>query len=614
MKEFLVSTSILAILASMLVPLPPAIIDFLLAGNLLLALVLIFSSLYIEDPLKLSSLPTILLLATLYRLALNISTTRAILGQGNAGHLVDAFGSFVVQGNLVVGLIVFIVITLVQFIVIAKGAERVAEVSARFSLDALPGKQMSIDAEVRSGLLDSESARRKREELQTESRFYGALDGAMKFVKGDAIAGICIAAINIVGGLVVGVAYFDLSLGESVRKFTLLTVGDGLMSQIPALLNALAAGMVVTRVIRVGGRSLAADLLDQLGQVNRVKVIVAIFFALAACVPAVPGFPFITLAALLLVSAAFGGLKKEEEVVAVFTPKAPPLIGIELGPEIVKRIPNVKDYSKQLERFREGVFARYGVVLPTPHSSVASDLGAGLRIKLRGVAVLEQSSEASDCGITPIVKGLEEIARLYLDELVDDVLTRQMLDYYDQSYPELIANVVPAIVTVTQLSLILKCLLREGVPITTFDQILQALAEAAPTARGERALLEEARVGLRRVISSRFCGTDRALECVSIDPLLDLALTKAERDQAVIDPEAIAYLVTEIQKLPPGSWSIVVSKCARKLLRESLVGHGIKAVVLAHEEIVDGLEQRWIHHIALEADGMSNNLVEELAA
>ncbi|MCB0320100.1 MAG: FHIPEP family type III secretion protein, partial [Bdellovibrionales bacterium] len=204
MKELILPVGLIAIIACMLLPLPSFVVDSLLVMNLLFAILLVVSSLYLTNPIRLSSLPTIILLATLYRLALNISTTRKILGSGDAGEMIDLFGQLLMQGEIVVGLVIFLVISLVQFIVIAKGAERVAEVSARFTLDALPGKQMAIDADVRSGLIDLDTAKRKREDLQVESRFYGALDGAMKFVKGDAIAGLVITAVNIVGGFGVG--------------------------------------------------------------------------------------------------------------------------------------------------------------------------------------------------------------------------------------------------------------------------------------------------------------------------------------------------------------------------------------------------------------------------
>ena len=217
MKNLILPLSVLAMFASMLLPLPSGLLDILLVANLILSLLLLISALYITKPLKLSALPTLLLLATLFRLSLNVSTTRMILGSSGISKTIEAFGKVVIQGNLVVGVVVFLVITLVQFIVIAKGSERVAEVSARFTLDAMPGKQMSIDADVRAGLIDFKTAKEKREELQTESRFYGALDGAMKFVKGDAIAGLVITTINIIGGFAVGIFINNMDIQAEIQ-------------------------------------------------------------------------------------------------------------------------------------------------------------------------------------------------------------------------------------------------------------------------------------------------------------------------------------------------------------------------------------------------------------
>ncbi|NDC37695.1 MAG: EscV/YscV/HrcV family type III secretion system export apparatus protein, partial [Proteobacteria bacterium] len=334
-KELIVPLAVLGVLASMLLPVPPGVMDFLLVGNLILALVLFLSTLYISDTLKLSALPSMLLLATLYRLALNIATTRNILSSGDGGRVVEAFGTVVIQGNLVVGVVVFLIITLVQFIVIAKGSERVAEVSARFTLDALPGKQMSIDADVRAGLLDMSAARVKRQDLQTESRFYGALDGAMKFVKGDAIAGIVITAINIVGGLAIGILSEGLVIQQALSKYTLLTVGDGLVAQVPALLNSLAAGIIVTRVARGDDASLAGELLAQIGQVRRVKVLSAGLCVLLACIPGMPALPFLALGIVLVASAWLTPSETPAKALPqehLFTPRPPPLLRVEVDP------------------------------------------------------------------------------------------------------------------------------------------------------------------------------------------------------------------------------------------------------------------------------------------
>ena len=245
--DALLAAAMVLMVGMMIVPLPTAVLDVLISSNIALTVLMLLVSLYVADALSFAAFPTVLLITTLYRLALNVSSTRLILLQADAGEVIRAFGNFVVQGNYIVGAVVFLILTLIQFIVIAKGSERVAEVGARFTLDAMPGKQMSIDAELRTGALSQAQARQKRMLLQRESQFYGAMDGAMKFVKGDAIASIIITVINIIGGLVIGTTMHEMSLAESVQLYGVLTIGDGLVSQIPALVISTAAGLSWSR-------------------------------------------------------------------------------------------------------------------------------------------------------------------------------------------------------------------------------------------------------------------------------------------------------------------------------------------------------------------------------
>jgi type III secretion protein V len=294
---------VVLVVGMMIVPLPTPLLDVLLAGNISIAVLLLLVAMYVPDALSFTAFPTLLLVTTLFRLALNVSSTRLILLQADAGEVIRAFGNFVVQGNYVVGAVVFLILTLIQFIVIAKGSERVAEVGARFTLDAMPGKQMAIDAELRTGAIGQEEARRRRRMLQRESQFYGAMDGAMKFVKGDAIAGIVITVINVVGGLAIGVGMRDLSAVESLRVYGLLTIGDGLVSQIPSLLISTAAGLVVTRVASEDEESsLGADVGSQIFGNPRALAIGAGFLGLLAITPGLPALPFLVLAA------TFGGI------------------------------------------------------------------------------------------------------------------------------------------------------------------------------------------------------------------------------------------------------------------------------------------------------------------
>jgi type III secretion protein V len=283
----------------MIVPLPTFLLDIFLTVNITVAVTILMVSIYISSPVQIASYPTLLLLTTLYRLSLDISATRLILLKADAGEVIRAFGMFVVSGNFVVGAVIFLIITLVQFIVITKGAERVAEVSARFTLDAMPGKQMSIDADLRAGIIDFQQARARREKLARESQFYGAMDGAMKFVKGDAIASIVITLINIVGGLIIGVAMNGMSVMDAVQTYSILTIGNGLVSQIPALLISISAGMVVTRVASENkDANLAKDVAGQiLGQPKAIAVTAGLL-TIMAIIPGLPKIPFFILAAI----------------------------------------------------------------------------------------------------------------------------------------------------------------------------------------------------------------------------------------------------------------------------------------------------------------------------
>ena len=279
---------IVAIVAMMVLPLPAWLIDLLVAANIASGLLLLLLGVYIASPLEFSVFPSVLLMTTLFRLSLSIATTRMILLHGHAGHIIDTFGKVVAGGNLVVGLVVFLIITVVQFIVIAKGAERVAEVAARFSLDAMPGKQLSIDSDLRSGLIDKDEAKRKRRNLETESKLHGSLDGAMKFVKGDAIAGIVIIVINLLGGLAIGVMMQDLDVGSAMTKYSILTIGEGMVAQIPALLGAMAAGLIVTRTADEDDKHLGDSIRKQITAKPRVLLVAGGICVLMAFVP---GFP-----------------------------------------------------------------------------------------------------------------------------------------------------------------------------------------------------------------------------------------------------------------------------------------------------------------------------------
>ena len=306
MQRFLASLSkrndvvlaflLICIVFMMILPLPTVLVDVLIAINLCLSAILLMVAIYLSDVVKFSAFPSILLLTTLFRLALSITTTRLILLQADAGQIVETFGNFVVQGNLVVGAVIFLILTIVNFMVITKGAERVAEVSARFSLDAMPGKQMSIDSDMRAGMIEISEAKRRRSKLEKESQLYGAMDGAMKFVKGDAIAGLIIIFVNITGGIIVGTAQMGMTMGEALQVFAILTVGDGLVSQIPALFIAITAGFIVTRVASDDNENLGSDIARQLVDEPKALMIASAVLLGFAAVPGFPPVIFIILA------------------------------------------------------------------------------------------------------------------------------------------------------------------------------------------------------------------------------------------------------------------------------------------------------------------------------
>src|SRR5688572_26833679 len=296
--DLLGAAAVVLIISMLIIPIPPWLIDIFITLNIAAALSILVSTLYMKNALELSSFPSLLLITTMFRLAINVSVTRLILLEGDAGHLVEAFGKFVVGGNVVVGLVVFLILIVVQFVVVTNGAGRVAEVAARFTLDAMPGKQMAIDADLNAGQISDEEARIRREEISKEAEFYGAMDGASKFVKGDAIAAVVITVINLLGGIIVGVAQQGMSMGEAAQTFSLLTVGDGLAAQIPALLVSVATGIIVTR--SASEKDLGNDIAGQIAKNRKAPMVAGAVVMMFALIPGLPKIPFMLVGALFL--------------------------------------------------------------------------------------------------------------------------------------------------------------------------------------------------------------------------------------------------------------------------------------------------------------------------
>ena len=403
-QDVILAVFVVSVIFMLIIPLPTLLVDFLIASNISISVILLMVAVYLASPLDFAAFPSVLLITTLFRLALSISTTRLILLQADAGRIVETFGNFVVGGNLVVGLVIFLILTIVQFVVITKGAERVAEVSARFSLDALPGKQLSIDADMRSGAISLDDARRLRERIQRESRLYGSMDGAMKFVKGDAIATLIVVFVNLLGGLAIGTLQRGLPLAEAVSVYSILTIGDGLIAQIPALFISITAGIIVTRVADESDESanLGRDISAQVGKQPRALLIAACMLVVFAFVPGFPAPVFLVLAAALGIPAALAvrtargaGKRTQEEALApsevaepvesaagefsasrdeIFAPTVP--LMVELGADAAGLAGGGR-LREEINRARLAVYYRLGVSLPVIETRAGRALEGG---------------------------------------------------------------------------------------------------------------------------------------------------------------------------------------------------------------------------------------------
>jgi type III secretion protein V len=488
-REILLPLLTILVVAMIIFPIPAWMLDVLFAANFAFCIILLLSSLFISEPDRFTSLPSLLLLSTLFRLGLNISSTRLILSGVSVPDVIVAFGNFVVAGSTIVGLVVFSIISIIQFIVIAKGSERVAEVAARFTLDALPGKQMSIDADMRAGLLAMGEAREKRRELHRESKLYGALDGAMKFIKGDAIVGLCIIFVNILAGFIVGVTRDGLSLPDAVQQYTLLTIGDGLVSQIPAVLVSVAAGIVVTRVSENEGGMLSEEISTQLFREPNVLLISGIVLCLLGFVPGLPLLPFLGVS-ILPATYWIQGQKKshtqtKKKVDYQFTPRVLPSLVIKLSAEGALLLQKEEGIAGYIEAIRADIFDSSGVLLPEvcfdidPHQQYTS---AELLIhaQSKGTMVFDSTqSEGNEKDPWSRLVGqlLRSQINRYLSEFVSDAHTRNLLDLYEPYNLDLINVLIPGKMSVTFLTLTLRELVEQKVSIRDFLSILQSLSE-----------------------------------------------------------------------------------------------------------------------------------------
>ena len=583
---------VLVIMAMLVLPLPPLLLDFLFTFNIMCSLVVIMIAISTRKPLEFSSFPTVLLFATMLRLALNVASTRVILVHGHegahaAGKVVAAFGEFVIAGNYVVGFIIFAILMIINFIVVTKGAGRVSEVNARFTLDAMPGKQMSIDADLNAGVIDQETAKKRRAELAQESDFFGSMDGASKFVSGDAVAGLLILLINLIGGLIIGIAQHDLPIAEAGKIYTLLTIGDGLVAQIPSLLLSLATAIVVTRVTTT--ESITEQASHQLANPTALFISAAILVILGM-VPGMPHLMFITLS----VAAAGLGLMiiskevQEEQAVQAEKDAAPaegpkeldwddvdqvdligleigygliPLVNAETGGELMSRVKGVrKKLSAELGFLVQPVRIRddlnidpdsYNIVLKgVVRGKGEVKVGRELAInpgqvygQLEGIATREpafgleavwiepsQRDQARTLGYTvvdaatAISTHLNKVLRENAADLLSHDETQQLLDKLASKSPKIVEDLVPGKLSLGILTRTLQNLLQESVSIRDMRTIAEALTEASTRTQDPEQLTAIVRPKLGRMIMQNLIDGDNSLQVMTLEPTLEQLL------------------------------------------------------------------------------------------
>jgi flagellar biosynthesis protein FlhA len=633
LSQLAVPIGVVAIILMMVVPVPAGVLDFLIAINITGALLIVLVSMYVERPLDFSSFPSLLLVATLFRLALNISATRRVLGNGYAGAVINAFGHFVIGGSLIIGLVIFAILLVIQFVVITNGAGRVAEVGARFTLDAMPGKQMAIDADLNSGLIDEATARRRRIEVASEADFYGSMDGASKFVKGDAIAAIIITVINLVGGIAIGILQHHLSVSQALAKYSLLSVGDGLVSQIPALLLSVATGLIVTRA---GGSSdLGTVVAGQLSSQKRALQIAG-GAALALClVPGLPKLPFLLVGGGLVFLGQRMASAAKDEIAAVDAPavmagpapdSAEAILGdlgidpleLALSSDMISLVDGAgADLLDRVRALRRKLAMDFGVVMPPVRTRDNVDLPAATyAIRVNGVEVargmapsgtvlalgdglenlpgiagqepvfglpgkwiaLELRGQAELLGATVvdrtsvIITHLSEIVRTHASRLLGREEVSALTQSLKKTHPVVVEDLTPAILSLGEIQRVLHALLDEGVSIRDLVRIFEALSVAAKTGTEPDRLVEAARSALAPAITAAHT-VDGTLSVMTLDPRMQQSLL-----------ESIRPAETGVQLLPgPELVDGLVTDVARQY--QAVLERGLRPVLACAPQI-----------------------------
>jgi type III secretion protein V len=615
-SDLVLVAGIIAIVAMMILPLPALAIDTLVAVNITAGVILLLVAIYINSPVEFSVFPSVLLISTLFRLSLSIATTRMILLEGHAGHIIDTFGKVVAGGNLVVGLVVFLIITVVQFIVIAKGAERVAEVAARFSLDAMPGKQLSIDSDLRSGLIDKDEARRKRRMLELESKLHGSLDGAMKFVKGDAICGIVIIVINLLGGLTVGVLQQGMDLTSAVVKYSILTIGDGMVMQIPALFGAMAAGLIVTRTTdEVEDKHLGDSIRKQLSARPRVLLVAGGICVLMALVPGFPWMVFVCLAFALLFMGAMltptmrdwmgvhaqpvrkwaGKPKVRPTLVSTSISKTQPIVPLLLeihGAE--SRLLDPVELARGLDGVIQDFQQRLGLSLPriAIHFDPES---AEDRWQLLGFEVPFADGPMNDMSPDRFAHAVTQALRRNAAQFVGTQETSALLSRASDEYPDTVKEALRA-VPILRMAEIFRRLVEEEVPLRNTRDLLEAMADAGQREKDVFALTEFARMALKRYLSHRFAPSG-SLRALLLAPELEEQLRQSVRviggaQQLSIDPVQAKQVIDaiRIQSSQHHVYVLLTTVDVRRHIRKLIEPDLFDVNVLSYHELVSNLK------------------------
>ena len=586
-----VPLGIVLIVVMLVVPLPAMVLDLMIALNITGALLVLMVAMFIHKPLEFAAFPSVILVMTLFRLALNVSATRLVLLDGYAGKVIDTFGHFVVGGSLIVGLIVFAILLVIQFVVITNGAGRVAEVGARFTLDAMPGKQMAIDADLNSGLIDEEEARRRRAEVHAEADFHGAMDGASKFVKGDAIAAIVITLVNLLGGFAIGVAQYGMPFGDAINTYSLLSIGDGLVSQIPALLLSVATGLIVTR--SVADSDMGSDIVGQMFQ-RKMPLRVAGFGALALCViPGLPKLPFLAAGGLMLLAAsridesasttaagdAAGGASELASVpdspeALVNEIRVDPL-GLELSADLIDLVDTRTggDLLDRVKALRRKVAGELGIVIPPvrtrdnlelpPHTYAITLFGAevargeaprgtvlaigdflgslpgtpthepvfGLEAKWIP-AELRHQAEIGGATVVDrasvVTTHLAEVVHQHASRLLGREDVRLLTDVVKRTHPVVIEELTPALLPLGEVQRVLRSLLEERIPIRDLVRIFEALSERATISKDHDSLVEAARGSLEPALAAPYVA-EGVLHAISFEPRLEQQMLEGLR-------------------------------------------------------------------------------------